>query len=135
MCLTLPVVGEILCRSTASFPEPRPPLSNLGRAEGPRFSPNKDIYKHFIYIYVCVHLCTCCRVILPWAVQHNAVQLWTCVFPGIKVHRGRIFKAQICSQPEPNSARGAAELGACPPLGEGCVVCAACKHLPGIREK
>lgn len=56
-------------------------------------------------------------------------------FPVIKARRGRIFKGQICSQPEPKSTARAAELGASPSLSEGCVVCAACKHPPGIREK
>lgn len=65
MCLTLPMVGEISCQSTASCPGPSPAVSSLGRAERLCFSLSKwtcEQISVWPYGYTSLRICVCLSV-------------------------------------------------------------------------
>lgn len=114
MCLTLLMVGEISCQSTASSPGPSPAVSSLGRAERLCFSLSKWTCKQISvwpYGYTSLHICVCLsvpRATLPRGVPYSTQSCSGTrgCFTGIKLHRDRTFKGQICSPPEPACSEG-----------------------------
>lgn len=80
------MVGELLCQSTGSSPEPEA-IGKHPRESGEAMLLPEQIYVQ-TYRCACVSLCTFCSVILPRAVHQNAAQMCACVFPVIKAHRG-----------------------------------------------
>lgn len=132
MCLTLLMVGELLCQGTVASPEPGPSVSSLGIAESPCPSLNEDTY-NLTYVYV--HSYTSAR-----AAESSCHGWHPALFRRVgnacsdRGTRGRIFKGQICHHPEPVPAARAAKSPS-PLPRRGLPVCAACRHGPGVREK